>query len=253
MRTQHLLHLLLALSIASTPAFAADAPVAAAHANARDSILVYTGTLGWRHDSIPQAVATLRELAPQAGLALVHSEDPAMFEPASLARFKLVVFANTTGPVLAPAQRAAFQRYLANGGAFMGVHAAADTGKDWPWYGELVGAWFHKHPPGLQSTRVRFEAGRGPQGMVHWQVTDELYNYTRNPRNAVDVIATVDEAGYSGGTMGADHPIAWCHSGNGGRAWYTGLGHDPALYADPVFRAHLLRGLRWASGQADVC
>ncbi|WP_082113053.1 ThuA domain-containing protein [Pseudoxanthomonas suwonensis] len=219
----------------------------------RPAILVFTRTLGWRHDSIPQAVETLRGLAAQAGFEVVHSEDPALFDNGQLARFRAVVFANTTGEVLDAAQRAAFERYIAAGGAFMGVHSAADTGKAWPWYGELVGAWFKDHPPGLQTTDVHFEDGRGPDGLERWRVTDELYNYRRNPRPAVVVIATVDESGYEGGTMGTDHPIAWCHAAAGGRAWYTGLGHAQAVYADPVFRAHLLRGLRYATGLSGDC
>lgn len=241
------------IAVASTAEVAVAASDAPGASTARPTLLVFTRTTGWRHDSIPQAVDTVRGLAAQAGFDVVHSEDPATFDDAGLARFRAVVFANTTGDVLDPAQRAAFERYIAAGGAFMGVHAAADTGKAWPWYGDLVGAWFKGHPPGLQATEVRFESGRGPDGLQRWHVTDELYNYRRNPRGTVDVIATVDESTYAGGTMGADHPIAWCHASAGGRAWYTGLGHDPALYADPVFRAHLLRGLRYATGLSGDC
>ena len=224
-----------------------------ADAAPRPQLLVFTRTRGWRHDSIPQAVQALRELAGTAGLEVVHSEDPGLFADGTLARFQAVVFANTTGEVLDAGQQAAFERYIAGGGAFVGVHSAADTHKQWPWYGELVGAWFKGHPPGLQTTAVRFESGHGPDGLAHWPVTDELYNYRRNPRPFVDVVATVDESAYAGGSMGPDHPIAWCHARAGGRAWYTGLGHAPALYADPVFRAHLLRGLRYATGQSEQC
>ncbi|KAF1701391.1 ThuA domain-containing protein [Pseudoxanthomonas kaohsiungensis] len=242
-----------AASAAPAPAQSGSASPHPAAITPPQAILVFTRTRGWRHDSIPQAVDTLRALAAQAGLDVVHSEDPELFEDASLARFDAVVFANTTGDVLDAAQQAAFQRYIAGGGGFMGVHSAADTHKQWPWYGDLVGAWFKNHPPGLQTAPVRFESGRGPGGLQRWQVTDELYNYRRNPRPAVEVIATVDESGYAGGTMGSDHPIAWCQAAAGGRAWYTGLGHDPALYADPVFREHLLRGLRYATGRSDDC
>lgn len=216
-------------------------------------LLVYTRTTGWRHDSIPVAVDTLRALAAEAGMEVVHTEDPAMFTEEGLAAFRVVAFANTTGDILDATQQAAFERYVRAGGGWLGLHSAADTGYDWPWYGELAGAWFASHPPGLQSSRVVFEGGHGPALASTWRVTDELYNYRDNPRPRVSVIATVDEGDYAGGTMGADHPIAWCHERLGGRAWYTGLGHDIALYADPTFRAHLLRGLRYASGQAPGC
>lgn len=215
-------------------------------------ILVFTRTTGYRHSSIPVGVQTLRELAQAEGIAVVHSEDPALFNDASLARFDAVVFLSTTGDVLDDTQQAAFERYIDNGGGYMGVHAAADTEYDWPWYGRLMGAWFQSHPKGLQTTAVRFEGDE--TALAHdWQITDELYNYRRNPRADTMVIATVDESRYQGGTMGADHPIAWCARHQGGRAWYTGLGHTDAQYANPTYRAHLLRGLRYATGRADKC
>lgn len=228
-------------------------PGEAGHAAPPSRILVFTRTAGWRHDSIPIAIETLRKVGGEAGLEVEHTEDPARFDTSTLARYRAVVFANTTLDVLDASQQLAFERFVAAGGGFVGIHSAADTEHDWPWYGELVGAWFESHPPGLQDSPVRFESGHALPGAGDWQVRDELYNYRRNPRPHVDVIATVDEAAYAGGKMGADHPIAWCHARFGGRAWYTGLGHDIPLYADTRFRAHLLRGLRYATGQSDAC
>ncbi|MET0717843.1 MAG: ThuA domain-containing protein [Pseudoxanthomonas sp.] len=215
-------------------------------------VLVFTKTTGWRHDSIPTAVAALQRLAAQEGLAVDHSEDAADFNETNLQRYRAVIFASTTGDVLDAAQQAAMENYVRAGGGYMGVHAAADTEYDWPWYGRLVGAWFLSHPPGLQATRVVFEGGSMPAD-TRWTVTDEIYNYRSNPREAVSVTATVQESDYEGGTMGADHPIAWCHAFDGGRAWYTGLGHDIKLYADPQFEAQLLRGIRYAAGFSDRC
>ena len=233
---------------------ATRAPVAeTAAGTATPRILVFTRTTGFRHDSIPVAVDTLRALAGEAGLSVEHSEDATLFRDDALARYRAVVFASTTGDVLDATQQAAFERYVRAGGGFLGVHAAADTEYDWPWYGELIGAWFAGHPPGLQTTRVTFSPGAAPPDASAWRITDELYNYRRNPRGHADVIATVDEGDYAGGTMGDDHPIAWCHARFGGRAWYTGLGHDAAVYADAVYRAHLLRGLRFVMRQAEGC
>jgi type 1 glutamine amidotransferase len=236
-------------SVADRP----DAAAAAPNATESARILVFTRTAGFRHDSIPVAVDTLRALASEAGFSVEHSEDPALFSDDALWRYRAVVFASTTGDVLDAEQQAAFERYVRKGGGYLGVHAAADTEYDWPWYGELVGAYFSGHPPGLQDTRVTFEGDAAQAFAQPWRVTDELYNYKRNPRPSVEVIATVDERDYEGGTMGSDHPIAWCHARFGGRAWYTGLGHTEAMYADPVYRAHLLRGLRYVTRQAEGC
>lgn len=228
---------------------AASAPPPAPVADDTARILIFTRTAGFRHDSIPKAVATLEALAAQQSLHADHTEDAAVFAPERLARYRAVVFASTTGDVLDDAQQRALEQFVRAGGGFVGVHAAADTEYGWPWYGGLVGAWFRSHPPGLQTARVRFEDGRTPA----WTVTDELYDYRDNPRPRVRVIATVDERDYEGGTMGHDHPIAWCHAWDGGRSWYTGLGHDAAIYDDPRFRAHLARGLRHAAGLDEDC
>lgn len=218
----------------------------------RARVLVFTKTAGWRHDSIPAAVAAMQRLGAQEGMRVDHSEDARDFNAKYLARYQAVVFASTTLDVLDETQQAAMEGFVRAGGGFMGIHAAADTEYDWPWYGRLVGAWFKGHPPGLQTTRVTFE-GKVADTPRQWTVTDEIYNYRDNPRSRVQVTATVDETDYTGGTMGADHPIGWCHAFDGGRSWYTGLGHEAALYADPVFLGHLQRGLRYATGLSQDC
>jgi type 1 glutamine amidotransferase len=234
--------LLLALLCATT-AQARSAP---------DRVLVFSKTAEFRHDAIPVAVAALQRVAAHENLLADHSEDADDFTPGNLARYRVVVFASTTGDVLDEAQQQALEGFIRNGGGFVGVHAAADTEYDWPWYGQLVGAYFRSHPPGLQSTHVQAEHDGRPVG-ARWAVTDELYNYRENPRTRVQVIATVDEREYEGGTMGADHPIAWCHAFDGGRSWYTGLGHDPRVYAMEPVLAQLQRGLRYAAGRSDDC
>ena len=254
-----LLPVCLATLIASMAGCANDMPIHAAtptetEVHARPArVLVFSRSAGFRHDAIPVTIETLHALGAGTGLEVVASEDPTQFTDMGLADYRAVVFAHTTQEVLDEAQRAAFERYVAAGGSFMGIHAAADRGYTWPWYGDLVGAWFARHPEGLQTVRVVFEGGPGPMQRDDWTVTDEIYDYHRNPRADVQVIASVDTASHPTGQMGNDHPIAWCHIKAGGRAWYTGLGHDRSLYADPVFRAHLLRGLRYVTLQSSDC
>ncbi|MCF7752040.1 ThuA domain-containing protein [Bacillus subtilis subsp. subtilis] len=226
----------------------ADSALAAAP----DRVLVFTRTQQFRHDSIPTAVATLRHLASREGMPADHSENAADFTPRNLSRYRIVVFANTTGDVLDADQQRALEHFIGNGGGFIGVHAAADTEYEWAWYGQLVGAYFKTHPPGLQDTLVQPERNGRPHGKA-WPIHDELYNYRDNPRPRVQVVATVDERLYPGGSMGADHPITWCHSFAGGRSWYTGLGHDAAVYRDPHFLAQLRQAIRYAAGRSARC
>lgn len=230
---------------------AAAAPPAAADTAGGGAVLVFTRTAKFRHDSIPVAVETLRTLAAEAGLRTVHTEDAAAFTPAKLARYRAVVFANTTGDVLDDAQQRALQDYVEGGGGFIGLHAAADTEYDWPWYGELIGAWFQKHPPGLQHPVVTLHGGA--QDGQQWTLHDEIYNYRRNPRPWVQVLATVDENTYEGGTMGDDHPITWCRAMGRGRSWYTGFGHEAAVFTDARVLALLRRGLAYSTGTTPQC
>jgi cytochrome c len=215
-------------------------------------ILVFTKTTGFRHASIPAAVKAIRELGADAGLTVDATEDAGAFTDSNLRRYATVGFVLTTGDVLGPAQQAAFERYIRRGGGFVGVHSASDTEHDWPWYGRLVGAYFRSHPA-IQTATVRIQASRDPStsGLPKaWSRTDEWYNFRRNPRGSVRVLATLDESTYAPGpgAMGADHPIAWAHAFDGGRAWYTAGGHTEESYSEPVFRRHLIGGIRYAAG-----
>jgi type 1 glutamine amidotransferase len=210
-------------------------------------VLVFTRTTGFRHASIPAGVAAVRQLGAADGFTVTATEHPAALTPAGLAGYRAVVFLSTSGDVLDPAGRAALEAYVRGGGGFVGVHSAADTEYGWPFYGELVGARFASHPA-VQPVTVRFRAGQLTAGLpASWRVTDEPYNFRSRPEG-VQVLATLDESTYAGGTMGADHPIAWTARVGRGRSFYTGLGHPGAIYADPVFRRLLAAGIRYAAG-----
>jgi type 1 glutamine amidotransferase len=215
-------------------------------------ILVFTKTTGFRHTSIPVALAAVRELGARNGFSVDATESGGAFTDANLARYDAVVFLLTTGDVLDAGQQQAFQRYIRRGGGYAGVHSASDTEHGWAWYGRLVGAFFRTHPA-IQRGVIDVARVRNPStaGLPRrWARTDEWYAFTRNPRSAVRVLATLDESTYSPGdaTMGADHPIAWSHEFEGGRAWYTAGGHTEQSYAEPLFRRHLLGGIRYAAG-----
>ncbi|RGA02802.1 DUF1349 domain-containing protein, partial [Microbispora triticiradicis] len=171
--------------------------------------------------------------------------------------FKVLVFSKTTGfrhdsipEGIAAVQKDAFQRYIQKGGGYVGVHAAADSGYSWNWYGKLVGAYFKQHPAIQQATvKVEDPAHPSTAGLpTTWSRTDEWYDYQTNPRNTVHVLTSLDEKSYTGGTMGADHPNTWCQDYDGGRSWYTGLGHLKENYSEANFLKLLLGGIKTASG-----
>ena len=225
---------------------------AAPRASSTPRVLVFTKTAGFRHSSIPVAIQTVRRVGAGAGLRVDATEDASAFADANLRRYAAVVFLLTTGDVLDPRQQAAFERFVRRGGGYAGVHSAADTEHDWPWYGRLVGAYFRSHPD-IQPAAMRVPSRKDPSTVglpLRWTRTDEWYNFARNPRGSVRVLATIDESSYAPGpgAMGADHPIAWAHEYQGGRAWYTAGGHTEESYAEPLFRQHLMGGIRYAAG-----
>ncbi|WP_062217667.1 ThuA domain-containing protein [Streptomyces sp. NBRC 109706] len=212
-------------------------------------IIVFSRTTGFRHDSIPDGVAAFHELGAREGFAVTATEDPEELADA-LPGARAVVFLSTSGEVLTDTSRAGLRAFLAAGGGFVGVHGASTTEYDWPWFGsDVVGAVFDGHPA-LQPGVVVVEDHDHPATAhlpARWEFTDEWYNFTSNPRPRVRVLVSADESSYEGGGMGADHPLAWCHTLAGGRSFYTALGHTSESFDDPAFRAHLLGGLRWAT------
>lgn len=215
-------------------------------------VLVFSKTAGFRHDSIPDGIQAVQELGAASGFAVDSTEDAATFTTGTLAQYASVVFLNTTGDVLDASQEAAFMQYIQSGGGFVGIHSASDTEYDWDWYGELIGAHFLSHPA-IQTATIEVEDGTHPSTShlsAQWIRNDEWYNFARNPRDRVNVLLTLDESTYAGGSMGSDHPIAWYREFDGGRAWYTAGGHTQASFSEPDFREHILGGILWAAGQS---
>ncbi len=239
----------------ATAACADAGPLEVPPAQTGFTIMVFTRTEAYRHDSIPQGIAAIEALGARHQFEVVATEDPSQFTDSNLAQFDAVVWLSTSGDVLDEDQQAAFERYIQGGGGFVGVHAAADTEYDWPWYGELLGTFFASHPA-IQEATVQIVDTAHPSTIglpLEWTRTDEWYDFRTDPGPDVHVLATVDESTYEGGTTGPDHPIAWCHEHDGGRAWYTAMGHTSDSYIDPYFLEHLLGGIRYAALGVGVC
>jgi type 1 glutamine amidotransferase len=213
-------------------------PAAPVPAASSVRVLVFTRTAGFRHDSIPAGVAAIRELSAAGGYRVDATDDAGAIGTANLRRYHAVVFLSTTGDLLDTAQQQALEGYVTGGGGFVGVHAAADAEYHWPFYGELVGAWFASHGA-VEPGRIEVVDRRHPataQLGATWTRTDEWYSFRSRPDAHVLL------------RLGADHPIAWCHPVGAGRSFYTALGHTAGSYAEPAFRAHLQGAIRWAAG-----
>jgi type 1 glutamine amidotransferase len=218
---------------------------------ANPRLLVFTKTTGYRHESIPAAIQAVRELGARNGFDVTATEDASTFTAGGLAPYDAVMFALTTADVLDNAQQTAFEAYIRGGHGYVGIHSASDTERDWPWYGRLVGAYSSGHPE-IQPATIDAVAPREPSTAAlpaRWNRTDEWYGFLTNPRaNGVRVLLTLDESTYlpRDWAMAGDHPIAWQHEFDGGRAWYTAGGHTTESYSEALFLGHLLGGIQYA-------
>jgi len=215
-----------------------------------DAVLVFSKTKGYRHASIPKGKAALMLLGQQNKFAVDTTEDASVFNLENLKKYKAVVFLSTTGDILNETQQAAFQEYIRGGGGFMGIHAAADTEYDWPWYNQLVGAYFLSHPKQQNVDVVVHEKNHPATAMLpdRWRRFDELYNY-KQMIMGIKVLATLDESTYKGGANGVNHPFIWFREFDGGRSFYTGGGHTDESYVEPLFVQHLLGGIEYVIGR----
>ncbi|WP_349317640.1 ThuA domain-containing protein [Chitinophaga sp. MM2321] len=216
-------------------------------------ILVFTKTAGFRHiDAIDTGLVALRKMAQEKGFIMDTTEDAGNFNEEHLKRYRAVVFLQASGALFNEEQRTAFQRYIQAGGGFVAIHAPTDAERDWPWYGQLIGAYFLSHPadPNVQKGTYVVKDQHHPATDSlpdHFTMEDEFYDFTIvNP--GIKTLIALDEQTYKGGKMGADHPAVWYHDFDGGRSFYMAMGHTTAAYSNPVFLKILWGGLYYAMG-----
>lgn len=217
---------------------------------AKNKVLIFSKTAGYHHQSISAGIKAIMQLGTQHKFSVDTTTDASMFTKANLKKYDAVIFLNTTGDVLNDEQQQAFQQYIQSGGGFVGVHAATDTEYGWQWYGNLVGAYFGSHPK-IQEAVVQITDANNI-ATKHlpnpWKRTDEWYNF-KWIGSDLNVLMKLDETSYTGGKNDNNHPISWYHAYEGGRAFYTGLGHTDESYSDPLYLEHLWGGIQYAMGK----
>jgi len=222
-------------------------------------ILVFSKTDGYRHTSISAGIKMLFDQNKQQNWVVTATEDPAVFTDSFLAGFDVAVFLNPSGNAIHDEGQVAFEKFMKSGKGFVGIHAAADHEYDWPFYGELVGAYFKTHPPAQQGT-VIFESYDHPamepfKGMESYTTFDEWYTYRENPRNNANVLAVLDENSIKeykndDWRMG-DHPLIWWNDKDGIRSFYTVFGHTAEAFQDEKVIVHIKNAINWAGRRID--
>ncbi len=219
----------------------------------RPRVLVFCKGGYYFHESIPAGVAAIIKLGNENNFDVDTTSDAGRFVEDTLKNYSAVIFLSTTNntdALLNNYEQADFERYIQSGGGFVGIHAASDAGYQWGWYGRLVGANFKSHPEEhSQATLNIVDADHiSTKGLPNpWIRKDEWYNF-KNISKDIHVLISIDEKSYKGGENGASHPMSWYHDYDGGRAWYTALGHTSESYTEPNFLKHLLGGIKYAIG-----
>jgi type 1 glutamine amidotransferase len=221
-------------------------------------VLMVTTTKGWHHESLHAGVLAIQQLAAHNFFDAVLWENPSGFTDQYLKQFQAVIFVNTTGDIFDTAQQKVMERFIQSGKGFVGIHSASDTEYNWEWYTKLVGRMFVVHPT-IQTAKMKVLDPKFPglQAFADGRLwTEEWYQFGPEKTTGLNYILSVDEATYNpkvdwgrvkGEGMGQMHPIAWYHNYDGGRAFYTGLGHLPTNFSEPAFLNHLYAGILWAA------
>jgi type 1 glutamine amidotransferase len=213
-------------------------------------VLVFAKTNGYHHESIADGIVAIMKLGAENHFSVDSTTDSLKISDSNLKQYKVIVFLSTTGKVLGPDQETALQHFMARGGGYVGIHAAADCEYNWPWYGKLVGGYFKSHPKQQEAKLIVVDNTHPSTKDLPnpWVRFDEWYNY-KDLNPDVHVLIKIDESSYTGGANGDNHPMTWYHDYEGGRAFYTEMGHTKESFVDPVYLKHILGGITWAMGK----
>ncbi len=227
-------------------------------------VLVYTknqiGKGLYVHANIPASVAAIKKLGAENNFIVDVSDDPAVFTDQNLKRYKALIFDNTNNEIFDnEEQKDALQRYIRAGGGFVGIHSASGSMRHWPWFWSMLGGKFCRHAK-LQTFTIHV---KDPTDIstAHlpptFEWTDEFYYVDHMPDDLHVLLAgdltKLNDPGkdkYPGKKFGDEFPLTWRHQFDGGREWYTALGHQAEHYSDPRFIRLLLGGILWAMGES---
>ena len=222
--------------------------------NKQSKVFVFTRTCGYIHESIPKGVDLISELGKGNNFTVESSDDDRIFLSDILFDYDAIIFLSTTFDILNQEQQKNLVKFIRMGKGFVGIHAAADTEYDWPWYGKLVGGYFVSHPEGQPRASIH-TLNKNSFFTNHlddkWEIEDEWYNYQYTNPNITSIL-NLDERSYEGGINGKNHPITWYHEFDGGRSFYTGLGHLEKTFEDERFKELLRKGILYAAGQIKL-
>ena len=219
----------------------------------RGAILIYSGTTGYRHDSIPAGINAVTAIAKRRGLDVVATENPDVFSANSLKRFRAIILLSCTTDPKNPSsewlvgdRRTALQQFVRQGGGIVAIHAAADSHYSWPWYGRLIGGHFARHPAGTPQGIVHVVDPSHPAvaGLARTERRKDEWYYFDDYDPTSRLLVVLDPSSIREKDVNPN-PMSWVRTVDGGRVFYTAMGHTKESYSDPWFLRHVADGLDW--------
>ena len=218
-------------------------------------ILVFTKNgEGYVHDNIQESVDMFLELGKNERFSVDTTSNSSVFSSPALHRYDVVVFSNTNNDVFDnQEERDGLVQYVRSGKGVMGVHIACGTEREWEWFKQMLGGTFDFHPPYQEfPVWVVDSLYPYPSGIPSpWIIKDELFvTKELNPTIRILMVSDFSSPDFiisdpMPNTFGKLFPCVWCNTFDGGRQWFTALGHDKSCYTDTVFVRHILDGLKW--------
>ncbi|KAK0638628.1 ThuA-like domain-containing protein, partial [Cercophora newfieldiana] len=230
-------------------------------------VLLFSRTTAYRHASIPAGIAAITRLASSHRFTVHATEDPTVFSPSHLSTIRVVILLQCSGDFLdTEEQLDALKGFVHSGGGVVGIHCASFAMEGSEWYGRLIGAVFESHPAPTRERvwvvegghaivkgslgkggikRIRGEGGDEEGEEWEWEWLDEWYRFKAGNGRIVenkDLTVLLE-----GGDLGKGNPVAWCQEFEGGRSFYTSLGHFDEAYEDEGFMAQILGGILWTA------
>jgi len=220
-------------------------------------VLIYTKNgKGFVHKNIPDSVKCLEKICKENNWTFEATDDASVFTKEKISTFDVLVFSNTNNKTFdTEEQKKVFQAYIRSGGGFVGIHSACGSERDWPWFWANLGGKFLYHPV-IQPFDLKVVDKKNPS-TAHlgdiWKWKDDECYFLNELNPGIHVLLAVDlrsvdddgKKKYPGRTFGDYFPLSWCQEFDGGRQWYTALGHKSEHYKDENFVRHLTGGIRW--------
>ena len=229
------------------------------------SVLVFSGTGWYRHPEVAAISGWLARRSPELQMQVDVSENPKDLLT-NLQKYQVLVLNNNTEltAILDARHQAAVRDWYRKGGGIVALHAALVRQTEWKWFNNLAGCDFDSDSEYLEARIVvdpkakDHPAVRGHGMSFRYKADWTNHDRTVTGLKGFQVLLRVDESSYDpvrdffktrgGKAMGKDHPVAWLHTNDGGRFFYTELGHDVRSLETPFGRQHITEGIRWAAG-----